>query len=160
MEGKYLFGLGGKMDKILASKNELIEDDLINDYLMETVIKLDQKVISARKNVEINGIKISFYLDLEKELRLIFIYEESTLIYLNVHKENIKEIKELKRKDVKIVLLVSDISKLDLNRVLNLCDDKTIPNVSITKGEVKSVSVCKELEIHAYQGWILKDFEE
>ncbi|WP_014511642.1 hypothetical protein [Saccharolobus solfataricus] len=148
------------MDKILVSKNELIEDDLINDYLMEMVKKLDQIVISARKNVEINGIKIPFYLDLEREIRLIFIYEESTLTYLNFHIENIKKIKELRRKDVKIILLINDISQLDLNGVVNLCENKTIPNVSITIGEAKSVSACKELEIHGYQGWILKDFEE
>ncbi|MCH4816463.1 MAG: hypothetical protein QXY87_11340 [Saccharolobus sp.] len=148
------------MDKILVSKNELREDDLINDYLMEMVKKLDQKVISARRNVEINGILSPFYLDLEKEIRLIFIYEEQTLTYLNSHKENIKKIKELRRKDVKIILLVSEMSQLDLNKVLNLCESKIIPNVSITKGEVKSVSACKELEIHGYQGWILKDFEE
>ncbi|QXJ32246.1 hypothetical protein [Saccharolobus shibatae] len=148
------------MDKILVSKNELREDDLINDYLMEMVKKLDQKVISARRNVEINGILSPFYLDLEKEIILIFIYEEQTLTYLNSHKENIKKIKELRRKDVKIILLVSEMSQLDLNKVLNLCESKIIPNVSITKGEVKSVSACKELEIHGYQGWILKDFEE
>ncbi len=148
------------MDETVVSENNLTEEDLINDYLIHTIEKLDQKVIDARKNAEINGVKIPFYLELEKEIRLIFIYEEANLKHLNFHAENIRKIKELKKKDVKIVLLIDDISQLDINKVPRLCE-YTVINIDSTHegSNINQLSVCKRLEIHEYQGWILKDFE-
>ncbi|AWR96205.1 hypothetical protein DFR86_00665 [Acidianus sulfidivorans JP7] len=146
------------MENISALKNELTEEDLINDYLVDITNKLDQKIIEARRNFVINQIEVPYYLELEKEIRLIFTYSQQNLLYLISRREYIKSIEEQKRKTIKIIIITSDFSSCDYGKIIKLCENDNVKFKVDGIGE-KTFPNCEKVILYAYKGWIIKNFE-
>lgn len=130
------------------------KDMLINDYIYSKLEKINQSIIEAKWNYKIKNVIVDYYLELEKEIWLIFVYNENIL-------ENLYPVRDLllsfkRGKLVKLVFLLDRYDEFDLEKAIQLCDHEIkIQNKENLFSALETVKLCKNIEVYQYSSYVI-----
>ncbi|BFH74824.1 hypothetical protein SJAV_27680 [Sulfurisphaera javensis] len=118
----------------------------ITDYLLSFLDYLNQQIVDAKKNAIIQNLLVDYYLEIENEIRLLFVLDKRLLDNLDKVIDVIVYLLREKKKSVSIVLISKEKEISEIENELKYIMDK----LSLVLDKV-------DIELYVYKGYVRQE---